>query len=378
MTFNAYKLTPVDTWFFRDGRPYNQGESNLADIKSLFPPFAVTAVGAIRASLARSLGWIGKDDWPVEIKAKLGDGEHLGNLRFKGPYLVREKDSKNEILFPAPLHLLGKLSETEEGQWEKITLLKPGKGIDCDIGDNIRLPTSKDAIGLKSLYGCYLTSNDMDLVLEGCDLSKISPIKGSDLWDFEFVVGIERNFETRTTVEGALYSISRVRLKPGVGLAVEFSGIEEEIELQSPLPLGGEGKLAYADRLNDPVGPLKIPELKSSNGKTQFTVTHLTPAYFEDTWPGPGEELPGIPGTKVVSACIERPVRIGGWDTVHRKPLPLKPFVPEGSTWFCEADRDHTKEINLLKGIHIGKYCKYGFGEIAIGLWNDEAIEGIR
>ena len=68
MTFKAYKLTPVGSWFFRDGRPYNQGESTLADIKSLFPPFAVTAVGAIRASFARDLardqGWNGKGDWP--------------------------------------------------------------------------------------------------------------------------------------------------------------------------------------------------------------------------------------------------------------------------------------------------------------------------
>ena len=57
MTFKAYKLTPVDTWFFRDGRPYNRGESNLADIKSLFPPFAMKAVNPF---LLRKMG---KEIW---------------------------------------------------------------------------------------------------------------------------------------------------------------------------------------------------------------------------------------------------------------------------------------------------------------------------
>ena len=85
----GYKLTPVGSWFFRDGRPYNQGESTLADIKSLFPPFAVTAVGAMRASFARSMGWNGKGDWPSDIKEKLGDRQKLAPLSFRGPYLVR-------------------------------------------------------------------------------------------------------------------------------------------------------------------------------------------------------------------------------------------------------------------------------------------------
>lgn len=320
MTFKAYKLTPIDAWFFRDGRPYNQGESNLADIKSLFPPFAVTAVGAIRASFARGLGWRGKGDWPSEIKAKLGDGPNLAPLRFKGPYLIRDCDNKPEILFPVPLHLLGKLSDTKEGQWEQLTLLQPGDGIDCDIGDKVRLPTSNNATGLKSLYGCYLTFSDMNAVLAGGDLTKVNPIKGSDLWDHEFIVGIERNFETRTTVEGALYSISRVRLKPGVGLALEVDGIGAGMEIQSSFPFGGEGRLAYAENMDEQIEIPASPELKPSNGIIRFTVTHLTPAYFEGLWPVPGKEIPGIPGSKVVSACLERPVRIGGWNSIENEP----------------------------------------------------------
>ena len=110
MTGRSFILSPVDSWFFRDGRPYNKGEANQTDVKSVFPPFAPTAVGVLRAAFGRSMGWSGSGDWPDEIKSKLGDGRDLGPLTFKGPYLVRSagKDGGQlETLFPAPLHLLG-------------------------------------------------------------------------------------------------------------------------------------------------------------------------------------------------------------------------------------------------------------------------------
>lgn len=373
MTFKVYKLTPVGSWFFRDGRPYNQKETGLSDIKSLFPPFAITAVGAMRASFARSMGWNGKGDWPSDIKDKLGDHQKLAPLSFRGPYLVREKEGESETLVPAPLNLLGKESESDKSKWEELCRLSPGEKVDCDIGDGVRLPSSKDAQGKKSLFGSYLTFKDLEVVLSGGDLSKISPVKAKDLWDFEFLVGIERGFKTRTALEGLLYSISRVRLEQGISLAVEVDGLEAGMGLQSTLPFGGEGGLAYADKMNGTIKIPDAPELKpSSDGNIRFTVTHLTPAHFKYNWPGPGEEVPGITGSRVVSACLERPFWIGGWDSVSREPLPLKPFLPGGSTWFCEADRDCAEKIRKLGGKKIGEYCEFGFGEIAIGSLNDE------
>jgi len=373
MTFKAFKLTPVGTWFFRDGRPYNQGESTLADIKSIFPPFAMTAVGALRASLARSLGWNGKGDWPSEIKAKLGDGQNLAPLRFRGPYLVREMEEKPEVLFPAPLHLLGKPSETEKGGWEQFSLLKPGERLDCDIGENVRLPSAKNAQGKKSLYGSYLTLTDLELVLKGGDLNQICPVQARDLWDFEFLVGIGRDFETHTTLEGALYSISRVRLEEGVSLVVEVDGLGAGMDLQQTMPFGGEGGLAHAESLEYTIKIPETPVLKPfSDDKIRFTVIHLTPAYFKGSWPSPGEEVPGLVSSRVVSACLERPVWIGGWDSVSREPLPLKPFLPGGSIWFCEAGMDCADDIGKCNGKKIGEYGDFGFGEIAIGFWNDE------
>ena len=54
---NVVYFDPLDTLFFRDGRPYHQGELSQAGVASLFPPFPSTLVGAIRAACARALGW---------------------------------------------------------------------------------------------------------------------------------------------------------------------------------------------------------------------------------------------------------------------------------------------------------------------------------
>jgi hypothetical protein len=65
---------------FRDARPFNPGETH-SDLKSLFPPFGLTVVGAIPASPRRNS-------------------------------------------FPAPLHLLGQPTKEEGEQWSQITKLR--------------------------------------------------------------------------------------------------------------------------------------------------------------------------------------------------------------------------------------------------------------
>jgi CRISPR-associated protein Cmr3 len=366
----TFKITPVDSWFFRDGRPFNLGETH-SDLKSLFPPFGPTIVGAIRASLARDMGWNGKGSWNGKIKRILGDGQRLGDLRFKGPYLIRMVDNQEEMLFPAPLHLLGQPPKEEDGQWSRITKLIPGKGVDCDLGDDVRLPRADNTTGLKSLYGCYLNAKDFRKVLEGVDLCGIAPIAPEQLWNFDFSVGIKRKFETRTAENGALYSAYRVRLRPGVGLAVQLDGLGAEIKVASTMPLGGESRMANVEILKEQLSLPVAPETRpSDDGKTRFAVIHLTPGYFEGNWPGPGEVLSGISGVKVVSACMERPVRIGGWDSLNKEPMPLRPFLPPGTTWFCEAETCPNETIQDLHGHHIGRLFELGFGQIVIGSWN--------
>lgn len=359
---NYLKLTPLDSWFFRDGRPFHQGEAS-ADVESIFPPTAFTVVGAIRAYLAGKMGWrYGR--WNEEIARVLGDGYNLGSLRFKGPYLGRETDKVIEPLFPVPLHLLGKF---EEGKGHEYRLLSPGEEIKCDLG-RVRLPTAKGIEGFKTLTRHYITAESLAKVLQGQDITDDLEIFASkDLWDKEYAVGLARDELSRTAKERYLYSSYKIRLNERVCLLMGFESWKHDLSDRFALQMGGEGRIAIAEMVDIQKDPFTSPNLQLKDGRLRFTVTHITPAWLEH-WPKPGDGLPGIPG-KVVSACLERALRIGGWDSVKKEPVPLKPFIRTGSTWFCEADENSRAAVLGLHGSRIGEYSGFGFGEIAIGAW---------
>lgn len=359
---NYLKLTPLDSWFFRDSRPFHQGEAS-ADIESIFPPSAFTVVGAIRAYHASKMGWRdGK--WNERITRVLGDGYNLGSLRFRGPFLGRETSDGVEPLFPVPLHLLGKF---EEGKGHELRLLAPGDWIECDLG-KVRLPTSKGIEGMKTLMRHYLTTNNLKKVLQG-SLDDLEIVDSKDLWGTEYTVGLARDEMSRTAKEGYLYSSCKIRLKERACLLIGIYGLKDDIEGPFIMPMGGESRMAMGERIeitNDLFSNKEL-QMEPKSQYLKFTVTHLTPAWL-DRWPGPGQSLPGIPGT-VISACMERPLHIGGWDSVKKEPVALKPFIRPGSTWFCEADVDHREAVLRLHGSKIGEHTGFGFGEVAIGAW---------
>ncbi|NMC09911.1 MAG: type III-B CRISPR module-associated protein Cmr3 [Methanothrix sp.] len=357
---NYLKLTPLDSWFFRDGRPFHQGEPS-ADVESLFPPSAFTVVGAARAYLAQRMGWR-NGKWDEKIIGILGDGYDLGPLMFRGPFIGRENSGEIEPLFPVPLNLLGRY---EEGKGRLFKLLSPGKGIDCDLG-KVRFPSAEGVEGMKTFMQHYLTKKSLTAVLQA-RTDDLEIVASRDLWDIEYAVGLARDRDTRTAKEGNLYSSCKIRLKRGVCLMIGIEGLGDDLPDQFALAMGGESKMSVAEKLDIREDPYSKPDLESENGHLRFTLTHLTPAWLE-RWPGPGEVLPGVPG-KVVSACLDRPIRIGGWNSVKREPESLKPFIRPGSTWFCEADANKKEEVLQLHGSRIGEYTDFGFGEVVIGVW---------
>ena len=121
MTARAFLLRPLDSLFFRDGRPFNQDDEGMAVVRSAFPPFPGVLTGAFRAAVARAGGWRegAERSWAdgpggTERKALLGDGPHdLGRLAFSAPIVLRETRKEDgaagrEPLFAVPRHLLGR------------------------------------------------------------------------------------------------------------------------------------------------------------------------------------------------------------------------------------------------------------------------------
>ena len=362
----TFKLTPLDTLFFRDGRPFNLGETGQLEVTGTFPPSPTTVVGAVRAAFARGQNW-SAGDWNDVLKEVLGNHhETLGQLSFHGPFLLRN----GEILFPAPLHLLGKPLETENDKskmWQ-ITRLRPGASLETDIG-RTRLPEkAEDIEGVKELGG-YLTGEAMRRVLAGEKPEGSHIVSQACLWNTEPRVGIKRDPKSRTTKEDSLYNIGHVRLQEGVSLGVQVSGLPESWQPQSPALLGGESRMAWLDE-TDKLDLPKAPELLE-NGTIRYTVTLITPGKLKgDGWRKYGSRLADLPG-KVISACVGKPLMIGGWNSLKQEPLPLAPYLPAGSTWFLEEDAGARDEILAKHGRHIGEKTAWGYGQILIGIWED-------
>lgn len=391
MTAHTFLLSPVDAWFFRDGRPYNDGESNQTDVVSQFPPPPTTLVGAIRAALARSQGWNGSGRWDHSLNAVLGDGfDSLGTLTFRGPWLAHQTGTaETELLFPMPLHVLGKPQQQQSdsgSRWKPACLLAPGLTVPCDLGE-ARLPTVSnvsaavtDLNGLKEPSSQWVTSRGIEQILAGKLPDALQVFESADLWSREARVGLKRCEDKRVTEQNALYSPRFVRLARGVSLATSIDGLPNEDQWKIPelLMLGGEGRMAdcrTVDALSVPTVPID-----RLHGTKQITATLITPLILPDAHvgadgnvvsPQPNRSFFDWPGTTVVSACVGRPQSLGGWNSLERCPLPLRPVLPAGSTWFLELEEvTDSSAIVACATQGVGMKTQYGFGQVMLGVWS--------
>jgi CRISPR-associated protein Cmr3 len=137
------------------------------------------------------------------------------------------------------------------------------------------------------------------------------------------------------------------------------------------LPLGGENRLADCRTGSDLVLPDFVTEPNAVS--PQVTATLLTPMLPPDsvdgkvTMPQPNKQFFDWPGTTVISACVGKPQALGGWDSIRKEPLPLRPVLPAGSTWFLKTDNPQALAAYAARGI--GLKAAYGFGQVALGIW---------
>ncbi len=341
-----FEFRPVDSWMFRDGRPFDQNDMGAAEARSIFPPWPPTAIGAFRAAI-----WQGPlgSKWD---KAVLGDGTDwqqtgtLGPLTFGPQILLR----KGEPLYPAPLNLL-------RGKDGRLTLLRPGPALECDHGNAVRLPEPAEPLeGAKTLEEHFLSAAGMERRLAGGLPEAGDLVRPDDIFTREERVGIAIDPDTRRVRDGALYMASHVRPKAGVTLAMRCSGLAEGHAPAGLVALGGEHRAAEIRNLDDDV---LLPRGPAPQDGRRLVVA-ITPVVL-DHLPGPGEDLAGL--GRVVSACLGRPVRIGGWDSQNRRALPLKIALPAGSVWFLEeAGEGKAPEA-------IGLASDWGFGAVLSGRW---------
>ena len=198
-----WRFESLDSWFFREARPFSAATGG--ELSSVFPPPARTVAGAVRTLIGETQGV----DWErfalegeyAELKRWIGAGDDLGDLRIAGPYPLWNQ----QRLYPAPLHLLAKD--------QQYVFLKPGQPVDCDLG-KVRLSEKpKDSLpGAKPLENAWLEQTDLERVLNDQFPEKV--YRSSELYDEEPRLGIARNNAQRTVADGLLYQTRHLRPRP--------------------------------------------------------------------------------------------------------------------------------------------------------------------
>ena len=369
----AMQFAPLDTWFFRDGTPFTAHSAPQKDVGSLFPPNPPTLVGALRAALARANGWGGTGRWSPALSEVLGDGpNNLGMLSFTGPFLLRD----GQPLFPSPRHLLG---ANCEARWHPAGFLRPGCPVSSDIGQ-VRLPEFPVVAGATGMQKAaddeWLTALGMSAVLRGQLPGAADVVSSRSLWSAEPRIGLERDTALRSAKEGMLYSSRHVRPGHTISLGMRVFGLPDEWAAQAYnelAPLGGESRVA---ELTSWSGDLHLAAPLDMIRRTRrVSLIALSPLDLETETCRGQEAVPGLGGVRVVSACLTRPQRVGGWDSLESRPLAVRAVLPPGSVLFCEIEELECFEAAVAAGdgtVQLGSRQEWGFGLTAVGVWPDE------
>jgi CRISPR-associated protein Cmr3 len=376
-------LSPVDTLMFRDGRPFNQGDVGGAEAVSVFPPFPSTSTGTVRWILSRVLGFDGRPStWP---KAMLGDGVNwqdgrttLGPLSFSPAYLTRD----DETLYPLPRHLVSAVND-QSTVYRRLVPEVAVAGLATD------LDTPNAAAGLPRLVvpvdgevlqpeGMWVDADTLGHVLSGSEPDDDKVISQDEMWQLETRVGIgidnwdQSNLASRRVIDGALYAASHIRFHANISLKVsvasQTSTLPDIPASGSLFPMGGEHRMVGVKSVSRPKWPDPPRAFSKTDQGLRYCVYHVSACCLRSL-PRGGEALENLPG-RVVSACLGKALAIGGFDSVNRSPIPMRPAVPAGSIWFLEAEgRAVETTLQQLHGRSIGEATDWGFGQIFIGTW---------
>ncbi len=380
-------LSPNDTFFFRDGRPFTKGEQTEGH--SIFPPLPSTVLGALRTAYIAEFG-----NLPLfysgGMQKTIGTPASLCNaIRLRGVFLANNRGDQLEMFFPVPRDLIYKKEDKKQNDNIALHLLTPEAKNFTSNGtiNNVLAWSAPDSIDLDAdgllrmgAIGRYLQGNDRNLLLTD----------RATLVERESKVGIARSRDTLSSEEHMLYRIDMSRFKNrdgNYGFVVDYE-CSKNLPQKGLLKLGGEGKsFVYrgidlnVESLSSHLGAVK--STMQSTGK--FKLYFATPTIFQKGWlPSwldrldggtPSGEYPMASSSpislKLITAEVGKPVTIGGWDMAKGEAKPTYRAVPAGSVYYFEL-MNKNRIDDLIAAFHYqnisDERSEEGFGLALLGV----------
>jgi CRISPR-associated protein Cmr3 len=344
-------LTPLDLLFFRDGRPFDAA----AQVRSGLPQ-TQTVTGAVRSWLLARAGCdfahlaedIARGATFVQACAAQGNAvAHIGRLRFRGPWFSRDGASP---LLPVPATLRRRKERNDTNFIRLDPLQKPLPGWRSDHGLQPLWYKGNDR--LEAVAG-YLTLDGMAEFLRGDVPSPEALVTAGQLYAEDRRISVAISPQQLSALEGQIFSVGFLALKPNVSLLVEIDAPAEMIlPEQGVIRLGGEGRQVHLLALPNPI---PWPRATPKQGRKLFVLT--TPVVFADGWK-PQALAP-------LAAAVPAPMAVSGWDMARGGPKPTRFAVPAGAVYFVNDTSTAAAEA-----FRDGEDAASGAGHTLEGAWN--------
>lgn len=365
-TWVGLRLDPLDTLFFRDGRPFDAANRVVGGL-----PNPQTLAGAIRTVLLGASGFFA-DHPRADLATILNEGDKaVTGAEFRGPFLALEKDGVVEPLFEPPLIV----TQDKQGKWIRRMPVDAKSVPNWEDADGLRpVMWEKGGEPNSKAEPHWLTMEGLKTVLAGGKPAEKQTIEKRLLHEYDNRTGIVIDTNSLTTVEGQLYGIRLLSLnpklggdwkdwkvclyaeiKPGGGGTLDCGNALDGL----PIPFGGEGKYVRAKTTKPQPWPPFDPAAKSS--QWYLTTPTFLPFRKESRRPLP----PGV--TAAVSGAG---LPVSGWDVARRGPNATRFAVPAGACYFLPSagtetdflDHSLTDYENLRQS---------GWGFALQGTWED-------
>ncbi len=310
------KIEPLDTLFFRDGKPFTMGDDSWAN--GVFPPYPSVIYGALRSAYF--------SEHITELNSAGTANDPTSNINIKGIYFLEG----NKVYLSLPHDCVQEKNTNGKSShvlsMRQISLNSSCYPVQYVLRSEGEVENIKDGlISLDSLK-TYLQCEDrtFDFARIG---DKVIP---------EPKTGIGINRITGTADESKLYNASMRRLK-NLALLIEFEGVD--IPQNGLMKLGGEGK-AVSYQMNDTNVDFSLNNFKCS--KNIFKLYLSTPAIFKNGWLPRWIDEKNLTGEcdglkiKFLTASIGKPLCIGGFDMKAGEPKHMRKAVPSGSVYYFE------------------------------------------
>jgi CRISPR-associated protein Cmr3 len=314
------EITAADTLCFKDGKPFNLGDETFAD--SYFPPLPSVVAGFLRNLALHQSAGIFNGNRTMLLNA--------AGITIKSFHLA----TAQQLLFPLPFDVQKQNAIAAYAVLQNNIITKQSEVSHYFMQEMLKGKTDEGKF--------YFTADGFAEYCKGENANTFSQtiLNLKEYITEEFKVGMGRNDATRTAEEGQLYTVKMIRPQHGkneLHMVVEIESRNTSLNNLTGR-LGAEGKIAVVNTSSLHAHILK-PTIDKDGDCIKMIVT--TPAVFENGW------LPDIPAikNKIIAAATGKPIPVGGWDMISKKPKHMLKGVSAGAVYVLNGSKNELEDL---------------------------------